>query len=47
MDNTDFQTQWRSVMVQRYTEAALREIAGLPPGRLAPKHGMPLLPVVG
>ena len=25
MDNTDFQTQWRGVMVQRYTEAALRE----------------------
>ncbi|HKV08722.1 MAG TPA: FAD binding domain-containing protein [Thermoanaerobaculia bacterium] len=47
MDNTDFQTQWRGVMVQRYTEAALREVAGLPPGRLAPKHGMPVLPVVG
>jgi 4-hydroxybenzoyl-CoA reductase subunit beta len=47
MDNTDFQTQWRGVMVQRYTEAALREAAGLEPGRLAPKHGMPLLPVVG
>lgn len=47
MDNTDFQTQWRGVMVQRYTEAALREIAGLEPGRLAPKHGLPLLPVLG
>jgi len=47
MDNTDFQTQWRGVMVQRYTEAALREVAGLDPGRLAPKHGLPVLPVIG
>jgi len=47
MDNTDFQTQWRDVMVQRYTEAALREIAGLDTGRLAPKHGLPVLPVIG
>jgi 4-hydroxybenzoyl-CoA reductase subunit beta len=46
MDNTDFQTQWRGTMVQRYTEAALREVAGLDPGRLAPKHGIPALPVV-
>jgi 4-hydroxybenzoyl-CoA reductase subunit beta len=46
MDNTDFQTQWRGTMVQRYTEAALREVAGLDPGRLAPKHGLPALPVV-
>jgi 4-hydroxybenzoyl-CoA reductase subunit beta len=38
MDNTDFQTQWRGVMAQRYTEAALREAAGLPVERLAPKH---------
>jgi 4-hydroxybenzoyl-CoA reductase subunit beta len=44
MDNTDFQTQWRGVMVQRYTEAALREVAGMDPGRLAPKHGLPVLP---
>lgn len=43
MDNTDFQTQWRGVMVQRYTEAALREVAGLDTGRLAPKHGLPVL----
>jgi len=42
MDNTDFQTQWRGVMVQRYTEAALREVAGLEPARLAPKHGLPV-----
>jgi 4-hydroxybenzoyl-CoA reductase subunit beta len=47
MDNTDFQTQWRGVMVQRYTEAALREAADLDPGRLAPKHGLPVLPVLG
>jgi 4-hydroxybenzoyl-CoA reductase subunit beta len=38
-DNTDFQAQWRGVMVERYTAAALREIAGLDPGILAPKHG--------
>lgn len=37
-DNTDFQAQWRSAMVARYTEAALREAAGLDAGRLAPKH---------
>ena len=43
MDNTDFQTQWRGTMVQRYTEAALREVAGLDPGRLAPKHGLPVV----
>jgi 4-hydroxybenzoyl-CoA reductase subunit beta len=38
MDNTDFQTQWRGTMVQRYTEAALREAAGLEVQRLEPKH---------
>jgi len=38
MDNTDFQAQWRGAMVVRYTEAALREAAGLPTERLAPKH---------
>jgi 4-hydroxybenzoyl-CoA reductase subunit beta len=43
MDNTDFQTQWRGVMVQRYAEAALREVAGMDPGRLAPKHGLPVI----
>jgi 4-hydroxybenzoyl-CoA reductase subunit beta len=46
MDNTDFQTQWRGVMVQRYAEAALREVAGLEPMRLAPKHGPPVLSVI-
>jgi len=38
MDNTDFQAQWRSAMVQKYCEAALREAAGLPVERMAPKH---------
>ncbi|MEE8138066.1 MAG: FAD binding domain-containing protein [Thermoanaerobaculia bacterium] len=38
MDNTDFQAQWRGLMAVKYTEAALREAAGLDPGRLAPNH---------
>lgn len=38
MDNTDFQAQWRGRMVVKYTEAALREAAGLPLERLGPKH---------
>ncbi len=38
MDNTDFQTQWRGAMVERYVTAALREAAGLEPGVRAPKH---------
>jgi 4-hydroxybenzoyl-CoA reductase subunit beta len=42
MDNTDFQAQWRGTMVVKYTEAALRDAAGLPVERLAPKH----LPVI-
>ena len=45
MDNTDFQTQWRGAMVERYVTAALREAAGLDPGLLPPKHGG--LPVLG
>jgi 4-hydroxybenzoyl-CoA reductase subunit beta len=40
MDNTDFQTQWRSAMVQKYCEAALREAAGFEVERIGPKHGM-------
>ncbi|MDX1996596.1 MAG: FAD binding domain-containing protein [Thermoanaerobaculia bacterium] len=39
MDNTDFQTMWRGAMVGKYVEAALRECAGLPTERLAPRHG--------
>jgi 4-hydroxybenzoyl-CoA reductase subunit beta len=38
MDNTDFQAQWRGTMVVKYTEAALRECAGLPVERPAPNH---------
>ncbi len=38
MDNTDFQAQWRGVVTARYTEAALREIAGLEPARMQPNH---------
>jgi 4-hydroxybenzoyl-CoA reductase subunit beta len=38
MDNTDFAPQWRGAMVIKYTEAALREAAGLPVERLGPKH---------
>jgi len=38
MDNTDFQAQWRGLMTARYTEAALREVAGLETRRLAPNH---------
>jgi 4-hydroxybenzoyl-CoA reductase subunit beta len=40
MDNTDFQAQWRNLMVERYAEAALREIAGLPQERMAPQHAL-------
>jgi 4-hydroxybenzoyl-CoA reductase subunit beta len=38
LDNTDYQAQWRGLMVARYTEAALREIAGLEPGLRPPAH---------
>jgi CO/xanthine dehydrogenase FAD-binding subunit len=38
MDNTDFQAQWRGVMAARYTETALREIAGLELRGLPPRH---------
>jgi 4-hydroxybenzoyl-CoA reductase subunit beta len=41
MDNTDFQAQWRGVMAARYTEAALRELAGGERQRLAPRHPLP------
>ena len=37
MDNTDFQAQWRKAVVGKYVEAALREAAGLPVERLAPR----------
>lgn len=38
LSNTDFLPQWRSKMVEPYTAAVLREIAGLPQERLAPAH---------
>jgi 4-hydroxybenzoyl-CoA reductase subunit beta len=38
LDNTDFHTRWRGVMAARYTEAALREVAGLPQVVAAPAH---------
>ena len=38
LDNTDFHAHWRGVMTARYTAAALREIAGLPPQVPAPAH---------
>jgi len=38
MDNTDFQAQWRGLMVERYVESALGEIAGIETGRLPPNH---------
>ena len=41
MDNTDFKAQWRGAMAERYTQAALREIAGLDPGLMPPNHPMP------
>ncbi len=40
MDNTDLQAQWRRQMVEVYTAAALREIAGLDPGVAPPRHLM-------
>ena len=36
LDNTDFHASWRGLMTARYTEAALRELAGLPPGSPTP-----------
>lgn len=38
MDNTDFAASWRGKMAEQYAIAALREIAGLPPGRMQPRH---------
>ena len=40
MDNTDFKAQWRGLMAARYTEAALREVAGLDVQALPPRHAM-------
>lgn len=38
MDNTDFAAAWRGKMTEQYAAAALREIAGLPPIRMRPRH---------
>ena len=38
MDNTDFAASWRGKMAEQYAAAALREIAGLPPLRMRPRH---------
>ena len=40
LDNTDFTPSWRGKMVEKYAQAALREVAGLPVQRLAPRHGL-------
>ncbi|HCW45524.1 MAG TPA: hypothetical protein DGU45_09470, partial [Planctomycetes bacterium] len=39
LGNTDFAPQWRGKMIEKYVEAVLREVAGLPVERLAPHHG--------
>lgn len=41
MDNTDFHTAWRRKMAAQYTEAALREAAGLPGLGIPKRHGFP------
>ena len=38
MDNTDFAPSWRGKMTEQYVTAVLREIAGLPQQRMAPRH---------
>lgn len=38
MDNTDFAASWRGKMAGEYAIAALMEIAGLPHGRMQPRH---------
>lgn len=43
MDNTDFAPSWRGKMVEQYTRAALREIAGLPPEHAPPRHRLEVL----
>ncbi len=40
MDNTDFMASWRGKMAEQYAIAALREIAGLPAGRMQPRHAL-------
>ena len=38
MDNTDFHTQWRGMMVERYAEAALAEAGGITIPGFRPPH---------
>lgn len=38
LDNTDFTASWRGKMTEQYATAALREVAGLPPLRMQPRH---------
>ena len=38
MDNTDFAASWRGKMTEQYATAVLREVAGLPPLRMRPRH---------
>ncbi len=40
MDNTDFAASWRGKMSEQYATAALREVAGLPPLRMRPRHSL-------
>ena len=39
LGNTDFAPQWRGKMIEKYVDAVLREVAGLPVERLVPHHG--------
>jgi hypothetical protein len=34
-----FAPQWRGKMIEKYVDAVLREVAGLPVERLLPHHG--------
>ena len=43
MDNTDFAPSWRGKMTEQYVTAVLREIAGLPPQRMRPRHKLRVL----
>lgn len=38
LDNTDYAPSWRGKMTGQYVTAVLREIAGLPPLRMRPRH---------
>ncbi|MBT7103116.1 MAG: hypothetical protein HN940_02325, partial [Planctomycetes bacterium] len=38
LGNTDFVPQWRGKMIEKYVDAVLREVAGMPRQRMAPNH---------